>query len=1244
MSDLHSIIFLSVLISLRFSEAEDPEDGVPIIVEHPLDVIVSKGSPATLNCAAKPPGAQITWYKDGQPVTTNKDQVNSHRIILDTGALFLLKVSSGKNGRDGDSGSYHCVARNEHGEAQSREGTLKIAMLRDDFRTRPRTVQALSGDKAVLECSPPRGFPEPVVSWRKDDKELKLSEIPRMTLHPDGNLIIEPVEHSDSGTYQCVATNMVGERVSNPARLSVYEKPKFLQEPKDVTVDVGSSVLFDCRVSGEPQPQISWKKKNDQMPVARAYIAKDNRGLRIDRVQISDEGDYVCYARNPAGSIESSARLKVQAPPTFQTKPTDQVVAHGSTATFDCIPVGQPTPAYFWSKEGQQNLLFPGHVSADGRIKVSSSGTLTISDVRPQDEGAYVCAAMNSAGSSLSKALLKLSAKAVLIQPPPVIEYGHQNQTLMVGSSATLPCQASGRAPPRITWLLDSNLVDTTKDNRYSQHSSGSLHIADLRKSDTGVYTCRAKNDDGESTWTASLVVEDHNTKSVFSRMPDRDNFPSAPSQPVASNVSDTEVDLEWRPPERSGGSPITGYIIQFFSPEIGETWLNVPDYVSGPRYRVKNLRPSQTYVFIVRAENEKGIGPPSPISSVVSTMTRNAHLSPDDLENLNLEKATRRITSEQLIKLEEVKTINSTAVRLFWKRKKVEDMVEGYYIKWRGPPRSNINQWVNVSGAHVESYVVNGLMPFTNYEFFVIPYHKSIQGAPSNSMDALTAEAPPSLPPSDVHIRMLNLTTLRIGWRAPPADGMNGILKGFQIVILGKGTKFNRNITTNERAASVTLFHLSPGMTYKIRVAARTNAGIGVSHGTDTVTMNQETLDKHLSLHSEHESFLYSLSRQSWFALLVMLLVCVFLVLVAVFVFWYYKYGKIVKDRTFIKINDGSVHMTQNGVWDHNHYNTTGRMTLNNRCPASHQPYSVTPSQQDFFHASYDDYVTGTMNRPNSEHHYHYAQLSGGHGNTMSTFYGNHFQDDPSPYATTTLVMSNQQPAWLNDRMLRGPVLPSNPIPNGPPARYADHTAGRRSRGSRTSDHRQASHHSESPPHTDVSYVQFQSSDGTGESSNGRSKQGTMAGRRSPPKHTLMDFIPPPPTNPPPPADIPYEGSPRRHLPLALNLEDPYDSVSDGLAFADEMKVRPTSRNRTTGIRPQKGNRDDDSQRSSLMMDEEGVSSDADGETSDCETRKRKTVPRMGVSASALSQSSYDSGRSASRFKSIQRGKQDHV
>lgn len=58
------------------------------------------------------------------------------------------------------------------------------------------------------------------------------------------------------------------------------------------------------------------------------------------------------------------------------------------------------------------------------------------------------------------------------------------------------------------------------------------------------------------------------------------------------------------------------------------------------------------------------------------------------------------------------------------------------------------------------------------------------------------------------------------------------------QIVILGSGAKYNRNITTNERAASVTLFHLVPSMTYSIKVAAKSNAGVGVFTEVQRVTM----------------------------------------------------------------------------------------------------------------------------------------------------------------------------------------------------------------------------------------------------------------------------------------------------------------------------------------------------------------------------------------------------------------------
>lgn len=65
------------------------------------------------------------------------------------------------------------------------------------------------------------------MTWKKDEKEINLHENAKYQ-NLDGNLVIENAQRSDSGFYQCVATNMVGERISKPARLSVYEKPKFM--------------------------------------------------------------------------------------------------------------------------------------------------------------------------------------------------------------------------------------------------------------------------------------------------------------------------------------------------------------------------------------------------------------------------------------------------------------------------------------------------------------------------------------------------------------------------------------------------------------------------------------------------------------------------------------------------------------------------------------------------------------------------------------------------------------------------------------------------------------------------------------------------------------------------------------------------------------------------------------------------------------------------------------------------------
>lgn len=103
------------------------EDFPPRIVEHPSDLIVSKGEPATLNCKAEGrPTPTIEWYKGGERVETDKDDPRSHRMLLPSGSLFFLRIVHGRKSRP-DEGVYICVARNYLGEAVSHNASLEVA-------------------------------------------------------------------------------------------------------------------------------------------------------------------------------------------------------------------------------------------------------------------------------------------------------------------------------------------------------------------------------------------------------------------------------------------------------------------------------------------------------------------------------------------------------------------------------------------------------------------------------------------------------------------------------------------------------------------------------------------------------------------------------------------------------------------------------------------------------------------------------------------------------------------------------------------------------------------------------------------------------------------------------------------------------------------------------------------------------------------------------------------------------------
>lgn len=115
------------LVHLSSGSRLRQEDTPPRIVEHPSDLIVSKGEPATLNCKAEGrPTPTVEWYKDGERVETDRDNPRSQRMLLPSGSLFFLRIVHGRRSKP-DEGSYVCVARNYLGEAVSHNASLEVA-------------------------------------------------------------------------------------------------------------------------------------------------------------------------------------------------------------------------------------------------------------------------------------------------------------------------------------------------------------------------------------------------------------------------------------------------------------------------------------------------------------------------------------------------------------------------------------------------------------------------------------------------------------------------------------------------------------------------------------------------------------------------------------------------------------------------------------------------------------------------------------------------------------------------------------------------------------------------------------------------------------------------------------------------------------------------------------------------------------------------------------------------------------
>ena len=266
----------------------------------------------------------------------------------------------------------------------------------------------------------------------------------------------------------------------------------------------------------------------------------------------------------------------------------------------------------FWLRDGQAAPLLHGQ---EGRLAVSSHGSLTIGSATTKDAGWYGCFGVSPTGSS--GAMAWVGIKDTMVRPPPIIQLGPVNQTLGVGGQAILHCQTStGKQAQTVAWLKEGVPLEFPATERFMLDGSNNLHIRDLAPFDAGLYTCQVRTTSGQTSASAHLAVVDVVGKEA-PPTPDLLAFPASPSKPELVEVGERSITVQWGKPHRVGASPLRGYQVEHFTTGGVGHW--VVAQVQDELFTLTDVLPGTTVIFLVRARNEHGLSPPSLLSDLLS-------------------------------------------------------------------------------------------------------------------------------------------------------------------------------------------------------------------------------------------------------------------------------------------------------------------------------------------------------------------------------------------------------------------------------------------------------------------------------------------------------------------------------------------------------------------------------------------------------------------------------------------------
>ncbi|CAH2088276.1 unnamed protein product [Euphydryas editha] len=435
---------------------------------------------------------------DAKPRAKTKWLFNSKPIFgEDKDVLKLLNVQLRQ------SGVYECVARNEHGTVRKRFSfdVLEPPFI-SDFDL--LDVQLKSGINATLECVA-KGSPKPTIEWSFNNTKWFIQNT---------TLTTNNVTQQSEGLFRCDARNKAGvtHLVYNVVVVSsatvdevvMYINGEATRVEDKVELRLGSKVRIACKAAGSPSPIVQWIRHGNTVSQNSEDI--NYADLMLERVGISDNGEYTCIASNEGGIQEKKIKVYVLEPPRiFQTlfqnanhsqTEIDLEVIVGQAFYMHCHPYGNPLPEIYWFKNG-----FPLRFYDDTMVS-TDFGEIVISKSANEDQsGNYTCVARNKVGEASVVYLVDV------LVPPPIHKDNIRHASVLINNTLNLTCPAEGRPTPYVMWFKHpyTEIVESTRvkllDDNYT------LIITETKVSDSGKYSCTMTNKVGTTELIYDVVV-----------------------------------------------------------------------------------------------------------------------------------------------------------------------------------------------------------------------------------------------------------------------------------------------------------------------------------------------------------------------------------------------------------------------------------------------------------------------------------------------------------------------------------------------------------------------------------------------------------------------------------------------------------------------------------------------------------------------------------------------------------------